>query len=160
MAFHWPKMKTQRPFLPKFESESENCSVVPTLCDPMDYIVHGVLQARILEWVAFPFSRGSSQPRIEPRSPTLHVDCLPAEPKEREIRCDSRNYFWSGEVSPRRWRWSWEGSSHEVRERSFAGKGRSKWTGPLGAWIIMKVIQKVSTVRVQHTRVGAKGGDA
>ena len=34
-----------------------------SLCDPMDYIVHGILQARILEWVAFPFSRGSSQPR-------------------------------------------------------------------------------------------------
>ena len=35
----------------------------PTLCNPMDCIVHGVLQARILEWVAFPLSRGSSQPR-------------------------------------------------------------------------------------------------
>ena len=35
----------------------------PTLCDPMDYIVHGILQARIPEWVTFPFSRGSSQPR-------------------------------------------------------------------------------------------------
>ena len=35
----------------------------PTLCDPMDYTVHGILQASILEWVAFPFSRGSSQPR-------------------------------------------------------------------------------------------------
>ena len=34
----------------------------PTLCDPMDYTVHGILQARIWEWVAFPFSRGSSQP--------------------------------------------------------------------------------------------------
>ena len=33
------------------------------LCDLMDYTVHGILQARILEWVAFPFSRGSSQPR-------------------------------------------------------------------------------------------------
>jgi len=34
----------------------------PTLCDPMDYIVHGILQARILEWVAaVPFSRESSQ---------------------------------------------------------------------------------------------------
>ena len=31
----------------------------PTLCDPMDYTVHGILQARILEWVAFPFSRVS-----------------------------------------------------------------------------------------------------
>ena len=35
----------------------------PTLCDPMDYTVHGNLQARILKWGAFPFSRGSSQPR-------------------------------------------------------------------------------------------------
>ena len=34
-----------------------------TLCDPMGYTVHGILQARILEWVAFPFSRGSSQCR-------------------------------------------------------------------------------------------------
>ena len=35
----------------------------PTLCDPKDYTVHGFLQARILEWVAIPFSRESSQPR-------------------------------------------------------------------------------------------------
>ena len=35
----------------------------PTLCDPMAYIVHGILQARILEWVVFPFSKGSSQSR-------------------------------------------------------------------------------------------------
>ena len=35
----------------------------PTLCDPMDYRVHGILQARIPEWVAFPFSRGSFQTR-------------------------------------------------------------------------------------------------
>ena len=34
-----------------------------TLCDPMDYTVHGILQTRTLEWVAFPFSRGSFQPR-------------------------------------------------------------------------------------------------
>ena len=35
----------------------------PTLCDSMDYTVYGILQARIPEWVAFPISRGSSQPR-------------------------------------------------------------------------------------------------
>ena len=34
-----------------------------TLCDPMDYTVHGILYARILAWAPFPFSRGSSQPR-------------------------------------------------------------------------------------------------
>ena len=34
-----------------------------TVCNPMDYEVHGILQAKILEWIAFPFSRRSSQPR-------------------------------------------------------------------------------------------------
>ena len=34
----------------------------PTLCDPIDYTIHGILQARILEWVAVLFSRGPSQP--------------------------------------------------------------------------------------------------
>ena len=33
----------------------------PTLCDPVDYTVHGILQARTLEWVAFPFSRDRTQ---------------------------------------------------------------------------------------------------
>ena len=42
------------------ESETKAC---PTLCDPMDYAVRAILQARILKWVAFPFSRGSSQSR-------------------------------------------------------------------------------------------------
>ena len=44
----------------------------------MDYTVHGILQARILEWVAHPFSSRSSQPRVEPRSPhcTWILYCL------------------------------------------------------------------------------------
>ena len=42
------------------ESRTQSCL---TLCDPMHYTVHGILQARILEWVALPFSRGYSQPR-------------------------------------------------------------------------------------------------
>ena len=45
-----------------FNFESESRSVVLN-SDSMDYTVPGILQARILEWVAFPFSRGSSQPR-------------------------------------------------------------------------------------------------
>ena len=45
----------------KWVKAAQSC---PTLCDPIDYTVHGILQARILQWVvAFPFSRGSSQPR-------------------------------------------------------------------------------------------------
>ena len=49
----------------QFSSVAQSCL---TLCDPMDYSlprssVHGILQARILEWVAISFSRGSSRPR-------------------------------------------------------------------------------------------------
>ena len=52
----------------------------PTLCDPMDYTVHGILQARILEWVAVSFSGDLPNPGIEPRSPALQADSLPVEP--------------------------------------------------------------------------------
>ena len=41
-----------------------------TFGKPINYMVHGILQARILEWLAFPFSRGSSQPWIESKSQT------------------------------------------------------------------------------------------
>ena len=54
------------------KSENEVAQSCPTLCDPMDsLVVHGILQARILEWVAFPFSRGSSQPRDQ-----TQVSCI------------------------------------------------------------------------------------
>ena len=50
----------------------------PTLCYPMDYTDHGILQASILEWVAFPFSRGSSWPsNWTLGSPALQADSLP-----------------------------------------------------------------------------------
>ena len=45
----------------------------------------GILQAKILEWVAMPSSKGSPQPGIEPRSPTLQVDSLPAEPQLKPV---------------------------------------------------------------------------
>ena len=50
------------------------------LCNAMDCIVHGILQARILEWIAFPSPGDRSNPGIEPKSPTLQADLLPAEP--------------------------------------------------------------------------------
>ena len=53
--------------------------------DPMDCIVHGILQARILEWVAFPSPRGLPNPGIEPRSPTLQADSLLSEPQGKTI---------------------------------------------------------------------------
>ena len=50
-----------------------------TLCDPMDYRVHEILQARILEWVDFPFSRGSSQPRDLTQVSQIAGRFLPAD---------------------------------------------------------------------------------
>ena len=46
----------------------------------MDYTIHEILQARILECVAIPFSRGSSKSRDQTRSPTLQADSLSSEP--------------------------------------------------------------------------------
>ena len=57
----------------------------PTLCDPMDYTVHGILQARMLEWVAFPFSKWSSQPRDWTKVSYIAGRFLPAEPQEKPI---------------------------------------------------------------------------
>ena len=57
----------------------------PTLCYPMDCRVHGILQARILEWVAFPFSRDLPSPRIKPRSTALQADSLPVESQRKPI---------------------------------------------------------------------------
>ena len=68
----------------------------PTLCNPMNYnppgfSVHGILQARILEWVPIAFSRGSSRPRIEPGFPALQANSLPQ----------------SHQGSPYLFQWSW-----------------------------------------------------
>ena len=46
----------------------------------------GILQARTLEWFAMPFSRGSSPPRIKPRSPSLQADSLLSEPPGKPCR--------------------------------------------------------------------------
>ena len=60
--------------------ESESHSVVSTVCDPMDYSVPGILQARILECVAFPFSRKSSHPRDQTQVSHIAADSSSAEP--------------------------------------------------------------------------------
>ena len=72
------------------ESERKSCSVESDSLQPHGLCSPWNLQARILECVAISFSRGSSQTRIEPRSPTLQVDSLPAESQE----------YWSGEPIP------------------------------------------------------------
>ena len=73
-----------------------------TLCNPMDYTVHGILQARILEWVAFPSSRGSSKPRDR-----TQVSCIAGRLftswTTRETRADGPG-LWQGwnEIKPGR----------------------------------------------------------
>ena len=59
--------------------QSEVAQSCLTLCDPMNFSlpgspIHGIFQARILEWVAFSFSRGSSLPRDQSWSPALQAD--------------------------------------------------------------------------------------
>ena len=115
----WNWATTRINYLEHSSRESEVVQSCLTLCDPMDCSlpcssIHGIFQARVLEWVAISFSIGSSQPRvqtwvshivgrcftawatrevntgildlpkpgIEPRSPRLQEDSLPAEPRE------------------------------------------------------------------------------
>ena len=59
LNFELRELELESLYVKLFESENKSCSVFAT---PWT-VVLGILQARILEWVAFPFSRGSSQPR-------------------------------------------------------------------------------------------------
>ena len=64
-----------------------------TLCDPLDKAVHGILQAKILEWVAFLFSRGSSQSR-----------------DQTQVSCMAGGFFtsWATKEAPKYWS-GWKG---------------------------------------------------
>ena len=73
------------PFTPQRKKESEVTQSCLTLCDPMNCglpgsSVHGIFQARIMDWVAISFSRDLPDPGIEPGSPALQADSLPSEP--------------------------------------------------------------------------------
>ena len=87
-----------------FESESEvahSCPLPPHGLQPAPgFSLHGIFQARVLEWVAITFSRGSSWPRdrtqvswIEPRSSTLQAVALPFEPFGTCFMKHSWNYW-------------------------------------------------------------------
>ena len=71
----------------KQDGDVELCEVkvaqlCPTLCDPMD-LVHGILRPQSWKWVAFPFSRASSQRRHQTQVSHLAGLCLIAEPQGR-----------------------------------------------------------------------------
>ena len=64
-------------------------------------LVHAILQARILEWVALPFSGDLPNPGIKPRSPVLQADSLPAEPqgKRHSLNISSGGVCWWNLIS-------------------------------------------------------------
>ena len=65
--------------LPALKVKVNVTQLCPTLCNPMDYTIHGIFQARILEWMPFPSPGDLPNPGVEPRSPTLQADSLPSE---------------------------------------------------------------------------------
>ena len=70
----------------KNRSESVSHSVVSdSLLDLPCSSVHGILQARLLEWVAISFFRGSSQPRDQSGSPELQANSFPSQPPEEAL---------------------------------------------------------------------------
>ena len=77
-------------------SVAQSC---PTLCDSMNYSppgssIHGIFQARILEWVPFPSPGNRPDPRNEPGSPALQADSLPSEPPGKPmLRYKTQNKF-------------------------------------------------------------------
>ena len=123
-----------------------------TLCDPVDCSslvssVHGISQARRLEWVAISFSRASSQPRdwtASPAPPALQVNSLSAKPTARPFLLHSfkkysrgvphamclvggclQGSFWSV-VSGRVWGLDWPPVS--------ASRGPARWPWMTGHW--------------------------
>ena len=59
--------------------------LVSQLCQTFRSPVHGISQARILEWVPIPFSGDLPDSGIKPRSPALQADSLPSEPPEKPL---------------------------------------------------------------------------
>ena len=76
----------------RFVLVAQSCPTVCSSidCSPPGFSVHGILQARILEWVAMLSSRGSSLPQIEPWSPALQVDSSPSEQQGKGVVQGSR----------------------------------------------------------------------
>ena len=121
-------------------SAGQSC---PALCDPVDCSppgssVHGILQARILEWVALPSSRGSSQPRDQkPRSPALRGDSFLSEPPEKPVEAYSITWgsavtrFAEGSV-PTSMRFSWA-SAGKSQLKKAGGRGNFL-EGEVGEW--------------------------
>ena len=104
MYFPWSKVKVK---------VAQSC---PTLCNPLDYTVHGILQARILEWgLSLP------NPGIEPGSPPLQADSLPAKPQGNPMDCSLPEFSIHGIFQARVLEWvaiSFSRGSSQPRDRT------------------------------------------
>ena len=80
------------------ESESEIAQKCPTLCDPMDCSlsgssIHGIFQARVLEWIAISSPGDLPNPGTEPGFPSLQADALPSEPPRKLVTSRKFRYL-------------------------------------------------------------------
>ena len=149
----------------KVKVKVTQCSI---LCDLTDYTVHGILQARILEWVAFPFSRGSSQPRDwtqvshiagrfftswatkEAKAPTLwQQPALWLEPVST-----SGQSQWSDAQEKRKQTAPPTGSAQLKQWWCVPDRVVSASLGPLHDWHPLVVIAKERQVKVRAATVG------
>ena len=97
-----------------------------TLCNPLDCSlpgssVRGILQARILKWVAISFSRDLPNPGIESRSSALQADSLPTEPPGKTtnyLRNGNQNWGFPGGTS---------GKEHTCKSRKLKRSGFNPW---------------------------------
>ena len=92
------------------------------LCDPRDCSlqgssVHGILQLRILEWVAIPFSRESSQPRNRTRVSCIAPDYLPSELLGKPIVMLTK--YWQNKCFREMCELFWEGSINTSKDKLF-----------------------------------------
>ena len=101
-------MDTRENCLLVVKSENISCSVLPDSLWPLGLwptrlLGHGALQARILEWVAFPSPGDLPHPGIKPRSPALQSDSLPSELSGNPTRELSSSYDYSIAMSISPW---------------------------------------------------------
>ena len=122
--------------------ESESCLVTSNCLRP-----YGIFQARILEWVSFPFSRGSSQPGFEPRSPTLQADSLPAEPQGMPKNTEVGSLSLLQRIFPtQESNWGLLHCRRILYQLSYQGRTHSS----ILAWRIPWTVQSMGSQRVGH----------
>ena len=93
----------------------------PMDCSPQDIFVHGILQTRILQLVALPFSRGSSPPRTEPTSPAMQADSLWSQAPGKPLKMLIAQHTWLFAIPWIEW------SSRGQRIRSWHQWYLQKW---------------------------------